>query len=409
MHWGHAVSRDLLHWQELGDALAPDELGPMFSGSAVVDWKNTSGLGKEGEPPLVLIYTAAGNPTVQCLASSTDGRAFTKYDGNPILPQITGGNRDPKVFWHEPTKRWVMVLYVGLPDPSGKKDEEGKLVPIHTIHVLTSTNLKEWTVRSQVEGFYECPDFFELPVDGDPSRKKWVLSAADSSYMVGRFDGERFTPETPILPGQRGSSFYAPQTFSDLPDGRRVQIGWGRMPSPGMPFNQMMTFPCELTLHNTAEGPRLHWQPVKEIASLHASTLSVEAGPLKPGENPLVQTHAKLVDIRAEFAVGDASAVGFDIRGTKVVYNATKQQLICNDRSAPLPADGGRVRLQILADRTSLEIFGGDGLVYMPMAVLPKDDDTSLAMFARDGTATIRALDVHAMRSIWDASPENGH
>jgi fructan beta-fructosidase len=125
MHWGHAVSRDLVHWQELGDALAPDPLGPMFSGSAVVDRANTSGLGQPGRPAQVLIYTAAGDPAVQCLASSTDGRHFTKYPGNPVVKQFTPGNRDPKVLWHEPSKRWVMTLYV----------ETNKL---HTIHFLGS-------------------------------------------------------------------------------------------------------------------------------------------------------------------------------------------------------------------------------------------------------------------------------
>jgi hypothetical protein len=165
MHWGHAVSRDLLHWNELGDALAPDALGPMFSGSAVVDWNNTSRFGKDGQPPLVLCYTAAGRPTVQCLAYSNDGRTFTKYSGNPIVPQITPGNRDPKVIWHAPTGCWVMVLYVGLPDPM-RPAEKGRPAQRHTIHFLTSPDLKVWTIRSQVEGFYECPDFFELPVEG---------------------------------------------------------------------------------------------------------------------------------------------------------------------------------------------------------------------------------------------------
>ena len=140
MHWGHAVSRDLVHWEELGDKLLPDDMGPMFSGSAVVDWNNTSGFGRDGKPPLVLIYTAAGNPTVQGIAYSTDGRNFTKYSGNPVLQQITGGNRDPKVIWHEPTKNWVMVLYVTL--------EGGK----HTVHFFTSANFAEWTLASITEG-----------------------------------------------------------------------------------------------------------------------------------------------------------------------------------------------------------------------------------------------------------------
>ena len=181
MHWGHAVSRDLVHWQELGDALAPDPLGPMFSGSAVVDWQNTSGFGKPGQPAQVLIYTAAGDPTVQCIAFSTDGRNFAKFSGNPVVKQITGGNRDPKVIWHEPTKKWVMTFYV---------EQNGK----HTIQFLTSPNLKDWTRMSHTDGFFECPDFFELPVDGDAANRKWVLTAASSEYMVGTFDGTTFTP-----------------------------------------------------------------------------------------------------------------------------------------------------------------------------------------------------------------------
>jgi sucrose-6-phosphate hydrolase SacC (GH32 family) len=410
MHWGHAVSRDLVHWQELGDVLAPDDLGPMFSGSAVVDWKNSSGFGKDGEPPLVLIYTAAGRPAVQCLAYSHDGRTFTKYAGNPVVPQITAGNRDPKVFWHEPSGRWVMVLYVGLPDPDSKKDEKGRPVPKHTIHFLTSPDLKEWTVRSRIEGFYECPDFFELPVDGTDGEKTWVLSAANTNYMLGRFDGERFLPETPILTGQRGGAFYAPQTFSDLPDGRRVQIGWGRMPSPGMPFNQMMCFPCELSLRRTSEGPRLCWRPVRELSTIETGRFTLGApARLGPGAvgDPLEGVKGELLDLRAEFDPGDAAAVGFDIRGTQVVYDARKRELVCRDRRAPLAAEGGRVRLQVLADRTSLEIFGGDGLVYMPMACLPGAEDTSVGAFAREGTATLHALDVRQVHSIWSTAQES--
>jgi hypothetical protein len=124
---------------------------------------------------------------------------------------------------------------------------------------------------------------------------------------------------------------------------------------------------------------------------------------LKPGENPLEGVRGELCDIRAEFEVGDAAAVGLAIRGTEVVYDAGKRELICKDRGAPLAAEGGRVRLRILADRTSLEIFGDDGMVYMPMAVLPREGDASLAAFARGGTATLRVLDVHELRPIWPA------
>jgi len=279
MHWGHAVSLDLVHWRAIGDALAPDDFGPMFSGSAVVDWLNTSGLGRPGQPAQVLIYAAAGNPAVQCIASSTDGRNYTKFSGNPVVRQISPGNRDPKVFWHQPSKKWVMALYV-------------ELNGAHTIQFLSSPNLKDWTVMSRVEGFFECPDFFELTVDGEASKKKWVLTAASSEYMVGSFDGAIFTPETAKLPGHRGSGFYAAQTFSDIPanDGRRIQIGWLQTATPGMPFNESMTIPLELNLLGTPEGPRLTWKPVKELQSLRVRSWNFAPTTLMPESANLLLT-----------------------------------------------------------------------------------------------------------------------
>ena len=285
MHWGHAVSTDLVHWQELGDKLLPDDMGPMFSGSAVVDWKNTSGFGREGKPPMVLFYTAAGNPTVQCLAHSTDGRTFTKYSGNPVLEQITAGNRDPKVIWHEPTKRWVMVLYV-------------ELGGVHTIHFFMSPNLKDWTLASKTDGFFECPDFFELSVDGDASRKKWVLLGGSSEYRVGRFDGAKFFAESPKLPGHRGKGFYAAQSFSDVPDGRRLLVGWFQTETKGMPFNQSMTVPLELGLTQTGDGPRMTFTPAKEMEVLRGKTHRFGPMPLEPGDkNPLESIPTELVEV----------------------------------------------------------------------------------------------------------------
>ena len=133
--------------------------------------------------------------------------------------------------WHEPTKQWVLDSVCRPSRVNPARTESRR--PNHTIHFFTSPNLKDWTLRSVTPGLYECPDFFELPVDGDEAKKKWVLTAASSEYFIGTFDGEKFTPETPKLPGQRGRGFYAAQTFSDLPDGRRIQIGWGQDPSPG--------------------------------------------------------------------------------------------------------------------------------------------------------------------------------
>lgn len=391
MHWGHAVSPDMVHWREIGEALAPDDLGPMFSGSAVVDWQNTSALGHPGEPAQVLIYTAAGNPTVQCIASSTDGRHYTKFSGNPVVRQIAGGNRDPKVFWHEPTKKWVMVLYV-------------EMNKVHTIQFLSSPNLKDWTMMSRTEGFFECPDFFELPEDGDASNKKWVLTAASSEYRVGSFDGMAFTPETPKLPGHRGIGFYAAQTFNDLPanDGRRIQIGWFQTPTPGMPFNQSMTIPLELKLISTPPGPRLTWTPVKELQSLRIRSWSFAPAILKPeSANLLADVKAELVELRAEFEPGDASEVAFNVRGATIVFDAKKQELAVNDHRAPAPLRGGKQELWIYCDRTALEVFASGGLIYVPMPFTPKADDFALGVHTKDGSARITALEVHELKSAW--------
>ncbi len=397
MHWGHAVSPDMIHWTELGDKLAPDDSGPMFSGSAVVDWKNTSGLGKDGKPPLVLLYTAAGNPTTQCLAYSHDGRTFTKLPTNPVLKEITGGNRDPKVIWHEPTQKWVMVLYV---ETVGKR---------HTVHFFTSPNLREWKRASITDGgidadkfLYECPDFFELPVDGDAAKSRWVLNSADSDYAIGTFDGTTFTPEQTRLTGHRGRGFYAAQTFSDLPDGRRIQIGWFQTDTHGMPFNQSMTIPLELKLTATPDGPRLTMNPVKELAALRGKTHDFDGVTLQPdATNPLADVQAELVEVNAEFEPGDASEIAFNVRGAKIVYAAKTQELIVNGHRAPAPLRAGRQRLTIFCDRTGLEVFASDGLTYVPMPFQPKSDDRALGVQVKGGSANFRTLHVHELTSAW--------
>jgi sucrose-6-phosphate hydrolase SacC (GH32 family) len=398
MHWGHAVSRDLVSWTELGDVLMPDVYGPMFSGSAVVDWQNTSGLGTDGKPPLVLIYTAAGNPTVQCIASSTDGRTFVKYPGNPILPQVTGGNRDPKVLWHEPTRKWVMVLYVELPGRG------------HTVHFYTSPNLKDWSLASVTDGvrgsnyLYECPDFFELPVDGNPKDKRWVLAGANTEYAVGTFDGTRFTPEHSRLPGQRGKGFYAPQTFSDIParDGRRIQFGWFQTETKGASFNQSMTLPLVLTLTSTPEGPRLAYNPAKEIQSLRQRgrvLRNVTVG-TRSTDAPLDLGEAELLELSAEFEHGQGS-VEFVVRGAVIRYDDERQEISVQGQKAPSPRRGSRQRITIFCDRTGLEVFASDGLCYVPMPFQPAPDDRHVLVRAPGGPRRLKQLALYPLRSIW--------
>jgi sucrose-6-phosphate hydrolase SacC (GH32 family) len=275
---------------------------------------------------------------------------------------------------------------------------------IHTIHFLDSPDLKQWTYLSRTDGFFECPDFFELPVDGDVAKRKWVLSGASSEYRIGSFDGKTFTPETPKLPGHRGKGFYAAQTFSDIPaaDGRRIQIGWWQTETKGMPFNQSMTIPLELKLTATPDGPSLTMNPVKELAALRTRSHSVGATTLKPGDaNPLAPVSGELIELRAEFEPGAASVVEFGVRGVQVSYDAAKQELTVHGHRAPAPLRGGKQRLVIFCDRTGLEVFAGDGLTYIPMPVNVDGNSLSLEAGVRGDPVKFNLLDAHELRSIW--------
>lgn len=387
MHWGHAVSTNLVHWVEQPIALYPHRFGDWaFSGSAVVDWKNTSGFQTVGEPPLVAAYTSTGRG--ECIIFSNNrGRTWTEFSGNPVVKHQ---GRDPRLLWHAPTQRWVMALY---------DEHEGK----QWITFHTSLDLKQWRFESRIEGFFECPDMFELPVDGDPKSKKWVLTAASSEYRVGQFDGRVFTPETPKLPGHRGDGFYAAQTFSDIPaaDGRCIQIGWGQMPSPAMPFNQMMAFPCELTLRATADGPRLAWHPVREIERLRVHTQNWTNLTVRPGENPAAGFSDELLDLSAEIEPDRAAQIVLTARGIPIAYDVARRELSCLSRKVTSHPADGVLKLRLLLDRTSLELFADDGLVYLPLKCRPDSANRTLNLSVSGGDARLRSMRASALQSIW--------
>lgn len=394
MHWGHAVSTDLVHWRELPIALYPVAYGDWaFSGSAVVDARNTGGFKTGGEEVLVAAYTSTGRG--ECIVYSNDrGRSWTEYAGNPVVKHE---GRDPRLFWHAPTGRWCMAVY--------DEFQGGRWIAFYS-----SPDLKSWTFHSRIEGFFECPDIFELPVDAQPGQgtdaggaaTKWVLTAANSGYRLGQFDGRVFTAETPMLPGHRGESFYAAQTYSDMPDGRRVQIGWGQMATPGMPFNQMMTFPCELSLRTTGDGLRLCWQPVRELERLRARKHTFDPQALEPGVNPLADLSVDLHEMGIDVNPGSASTLRLSVGGVDVIYAVAAQELICKKHRAPLRPRDGRVSLRVLVDRTSVEIFGNEGEVYMPIFRPPELSGTrSVGLLSEGGVARVRSLEVNELESIW--------
>ena len=231
-----------------------------------------------------------------------------------------------------------------------------------------------------------------------------MLTAADSSYALGTFDGAKFTPEQTKLPGQRGRGFYAAQTFSDLParDGRRIQIGWFQTETKGMAFNQSMTIPLELKLAPTPDGPRLTMNPVKELASLRAKSHRFGGTTLRPDSvNPLASVKAELVELRAEFAPGDAAAVAFTVRGAKIVFDVKQQELSVNGHRAPAPLRGGQQRLTIFCDRTGLEVFASDGLAYVPLPFQPRSDDLTCGVQVSGGAVKFTVLQLHELRSAW--------
>ncbi len=396
MTWGHAVSPDMVRWTQIENALDPDKMGTMFSGSAVVDWNNTAGFQTGEEKTLILIYTAAGGtspeskdqPYTQCLAYSNDrGRKWTKFAGNPVLPQIAGGNRDPKVIWHAPSRQWIMTLF--LTDSS--------------FRLLASPDLKKWTTLHDISvpKTGECPDFFEMAVANEPGVTKWVWTAANANYLVGTFDGKRFMPEVMTQPLSYGTNYYAVQTFSDLPANRRVQISWmsgGKY--PGMPFNQQMSFPYELTLRKYGHSSyRLFALPVKEIESLRDTPHTWTNLEVKPGENPLAALSGDLWDISAEIEPAGAKEVGFKVRGRTVAYK--EKTLSSANLSTQMGLNKGRIRIRMLVDRTSLEVFGNDGEVVIPTCFLPEDSNKTLELYATGGTAKIVSLAVYPMRSAW--------
>ena len=397
MTWGHAVSPDLIHWTQLDHALLPDKNGVCFSGSGVVDHANTSGFQAGAEKPIVLIYSSMARGGSQSLGFSTDGgKTWQKHPGNPVLPNIAKGNRDPKVIWHEPTRKWIMSLYIS------------KRVGIS---FYSSPNLKTWTLLSSVGGFFECPDMFELPVDGNPNKTRWVIFGADAKYLIGHFDGKAYRKESGKHTGNWGGNFYAAQTWSDIPkgDGRRIIIGWMRGGKyPGMPFNQQMSFPCELTLRTTPEGIRMYAKPVKEIENIHAKEHTWKNLALRPGVNPLAGITGDLFDIRAQIAPAGASEFGFNIRGHKVVYSVGQRKVTALGRSAGLSPERGVIGLQILVDRSSIEVFGNDGRISMATCFLPDPDDRTLGIFATGGAVKVLSLKVHELFSCWEKWPQPG-
>ena len=383
MYWGHATSKDLIHWTELSPALMLDRLGSPWSGSSVIDRRNDAGFGKDA---LVLVYTAFDRKTekeVQCLAYSTDnGITFTHFEGNPILDTNaevgTTQTRDPHVFWYAPTQHWVMVLF--------EKDGTS---------IFNSTDLKHWTRKSHLKGLYECPDLFELPIDGGTGHTKWVIHGGSSAYFIGSFDGMTFTPESPELRYAEGKNakgedlLYAAQSFAEMPDGRRVQMAWGRIWEADMPFTQMMLFPTEFRLVTTPDGLRMVANPIREIDLLHAkqhtgtaltaADIDAKLRPIAPG--PL--------EVKMDVTLPAGGALTLQYQGTDLVT------------LHPADLTQGHGSVHLLIDKAVAEIFVDGGRRYIVRELPASDSRTGLGCRLEGAGSTLNHLDVYELKSMW--------
>ena len=362
-----------------------DSLGSPWSGTAVIDRNNDGGWGKDA---LVLYYACfdrVSDQEVQCIAYSTDSaKTFRHYKGNPIINSDwelgTTSTRDPKVFWYEPTRTWVMLLF----------ENDG-------ISFFNSTDMRHWTRKSHLTGLWECPDFFELPVDGDTTVKKWVIHGGSSEYMIGSFDGKTFTPETPKLRYAEGKNgrgddcLYAAESFSNMPDGRVVQMAWGRIFHPGMPFSQMILFPTEFTLHSgpmraCGSGPIPSARSTASIARLaNGLTLTTQQA-----NQQLAAIHPGPLHIRMTVTLPARNNLHLRYQGNTLLDLA----------ATDLPT--GANEIEILLDKTVAEIFINKGERYIVRQLPPPANDNSLEFDGEKYGPAIRSLQVYEMKPIWD-------
>lgn len=448
MHWGHAVSSDMLHWQHLPVALYPDSLGYIFSGSAVVDHHNTSGLGKNNLPPIIAIFTyhnmsgeKAGRNDFQYqgLAYSNDkGRTWTKYERNPVLPNTTGIKdfRDPKVMWHEKSKQWIMTLAV--------KDH---------LEFWTSPNLLQWKYSSSFGkelgahgGVWECPDLFPMRV-GKTNEEKFVLlvsinpggpnGGSATQYFVGDFNGKEFIPNTSHQNKQPlwidyGRDNYAGVTWSNIPatDGRRLFMGWMSnwdyaQVVPTTVWRSAMTLPRYLMLHTINNQYLLKSIPVNELQQLRNSVtrfrpdafngaISVKPPLLSPQraeweiEVELMDSSTEKIFLQFSNSSDEVYRIGFNIKKNQYFSDRTKagnhsfsDKFGTSVHIAPRLLNNNRIQLHVFVDASSVELFADDGTVCMTELIFPSIPFNKVELVSEGGAVKLISANCYSLKRIW--------
>jgi fructan beta-fructosidase len=445
MSWGHATSQDLTTWTEHPVAIACDEEEDIFSGSIVFDRDNTSGFGTDVVPPLVAVYTSAFKAPsphhgvqAQSLAYSCDGGyTWTKHTANPVLNRGSAEFRDPKVIRYDggAGSYWVMVAVEA-------KDFQ--------VVLYRSEDLKSWELLSAfgpanaTGGVWECPDLFPLPVDGDPENVQWVLTVnlnpggpnngSAGQYFVGDFDGTTFTSGTTVTEGLQdrdrlgeyqwldwGRDYYAAVSFSDVPDGRRLMIGWMNNwqyanEIPTSPWRSPMSLVREVSLRTVDGKPGLIQEATGDFPSFSdpARTFSLAHTEIAEGTHILDGAAGSVQRIDITLTPGSATEFGLVVRGdrdkgTRIGIRPIEGALVVDRRdsgqtsfhetfasidAAPIREIEGSYELTIFVDRCSVEVFAQDGQVTMTELIFPAPTSTDVAVYAVGGTATVTHMDV---------------
>jgi fructan beta-fructosidase len=435
MSWGHAASKDLITWNHLPVAIpeiiSKDTTTLIFSGSAVLDRYNTSGLGKNGKAPVVAIFTSdqpKQHKQSQYIAYSNDGGlSYTQFPGNPVIDLNKKDFRDPNVFWYEPAKQWIMAV---------------AMVDERMVRFYGSKNLKEWTKLSDfgpagyTKNGWECPSLLPLAVDGNPLHIKWVLFVSlfgdhgpEMQYFIGDFNGVTFTNDNSrdkILKVDYGDAFYAAIAWRDAPQDKKILLGWlinGRKET--YPWKGQMSIPRDLSIKTTPDGLRLIQKPSSVVNSslskyakgrvLTKANLTIN-GSLPLSKKDLFTGNSNWIN--AEFKLGDSKKFGFVVAEQKersggiiIGYDADKQELYVDCtateksnkdvmnlvQTAPLKPVDGLVSIQVLLDRSSLEVFGNGGERVISTMVYPDHDATGISVFSKGKT-------VMSNLKIWNLS-----
>ncbi|MEA3461307.1 MAG: glycoside hydrolase family 32 protein [Bacteroidota bacterium] len=445
MHWGHAITRDLVHWEHLPIALYPDSLGAIFSGSAVIDRNNSSGLGSRENPPMVAIFTHHNHALekegsnlfqYQSIAYSLDkGRSWAKYEGNPVLnnPGIRDF-RDPKVSWYAKAEMWIMVL--------AAQDK---------VMFYSSPDLIDWTLENDFGeqtgahgGVWECPDLFPLEVDGE---EKWVLfvsinpggpnGGSATQYFVGEFDGKEFhneNPGTEPLWIDHGKDNYAGVTWSDIPedDGRRIFLGWmsnwqyaNQIPTER--WRSAMTLPRELKLDHDGNGYLLRSVPVVETEKLRGERIELEPGPVKGRNNvgPNFDSAYPLYEIDLVFEynpLDEETEFGIVLESTNqeqliAAFNTrTRQVFIARNASGKIDfsehfpgthsapyqiSKEGEIRFHAFIDVSSIELFVDQGELVMTELCFPESGFETIHLYSSEESVSLKKGEIYSLKRTW--------